>query len=109
MVLAILIHNVPEGLAVGAAYAGPQDTAGAQAGASVALAIGLQNMPEGLIVAMALRTLGRSAAQAWARGRAHRPGRAPGRHPGCGGAGQRACVFYPLGLALAAGARCCSW
>ena len=34
-------------------------------GRLVALAIGLQNMPEGLIVAMALRTLGRSAAQAW--------------------------------------------
>jgi ZIP family zinc transporter len=66
MVLAILIHNVPEGLAVGAAYAGVQDAASARAGASVALAIGLQNMPEGLIVAMALRTLGQSAARAWA-------------------------------------------
>jgi ZIP family zinc transporter len=104
MVLAILIHNVPEGLAVGAAYAGPQDgTAGAQAGASVALAIGLQNMPEGLIVAMALRTLGRSAAQAW--GVAALTGLAEplGAIVGLAVLGSVP-VFFPLGLALAAGA-----
>lgn len=103
MVLAILIHNVPEGLAVGAAYAGPQDAAGAQAGASVALAIGLQNMPEGLIVAMALRTLGRSAAQAW--GVAALTGLAEplGAIVGLAVLGSVP-VFFPLGLALAAGA-----
>lgn len=101
MVLAILIHNVPEGLAVGAAYAGPQDAA--QAGASVALAIGLQNMPEGLIVAMALRTLGRSAAQAW--GVAALTGLAEplGAIVGLAVLGSVP-VFFPLGLALAAGA-----
>ena len=65
MVLAILIHNVPEGLAVGAAYAGIGDDVAGSAGASVALAIGLQNMPEGLIVAMALRAMGQSAGRAW--------------------------------------------
>lgn len=103
MVLAILIHNVPEGLAVGAAYAGPQDAASAQAGASVALAIGLQNMPEGLIVAMALRTLGRSAAQAW--GVAALTGLAEplGAILGLAVLGSLP-AFYPLGLALAAGA-----
>lgn len=103
MVLAILIHNVPEGLAVGAAYAGPQGAADAQAGASVALAIGLQNMPEGLIVAMALRTLGRSAAQAW--GVAALTGLAEplGAIVGLGVLGSLP-AFYPLGLALAAGA-----
>lgn len=103
MVLAILIHNVPEGLAVGAAYAGPQDANSVQAGASVALAIGLQNMPEGLIVAMALRTLGRSAGQAW--GVAALTGLAEplGAILGLAVLGSLP-VFYPLGLALAAGA-----
>lgn len=103
MVLAILIHNVPEGLAVGAAYAGSQDATNAQAGAAVALAIGLQNMPEGLIVAMALRTLGRSAAQAW--GVAALTGLAEplGAIVGLAVLGSVP-AFYPLGLALAAGA-----
>jgi ZIP family zinc transporter len=107
MVLAILIHNVPEGLAVGAAYSGAAlgvDTGGtAQAGASVALAIGLQNMPEGLIVAMALRTLGRSAGQAW--GVAALTGLAEplGAILGLWVLGSVP-AFYPVGLALAAGA-----
>ncbi len=103
MVLAILIHNVPEGLAVGAAYAGVQDAASAKAGASVALAIGLQNMPEGLIVAMALRTLGQSAARAW--GVAALTGLAEplGAILGLWVLGSVP-LFYPLGLALAAGA-----
>ncbi|MDP2220210.1 MAG: ZIP family metal transporter [Hydrogenophaga sp.] len=107
MVLAILIHNVPEGLAVGAAYSGAAlgvETGGtAQAGASVALAIGLQNMPEGLIVAMALRTLGRSAGQAW--GVAALTGLAEplGAILGLWVLGSVP-ALYPVGLALAAGA-----
>jgi ZIP family zinc transporter len=103
MVLAILIHNVPEGLAVGAAYAGVQDAASAQAGAAVALAIGLQNMPEGLIVAMALRTLGQGAGRAW--GVAALTGLAEplGAILGVWVLGSVP-AFYPLGLALAAGA-----
>lgn len=103
MVLAILIHNVPEGLAVGAAYVGVQASAAAQAGASVALAIGLQNMPEGLIVAMALRALGHSAGCAW--GVAALTGLAEplGAILGLWVLGSVP-VFYPLGLALAAGA-----
>ena len=49
-VLAITIHNFPEGLAVGVSFGGG-DVA---AGLVIALAIGLQNMPEGLAVALPL-------------------------------------------------------
>ncbi len=50
-VIAITIHNAPEGLAVGVGYGGG-DVA---AGTSLAIGIGLQNIPEGLAVAVALR------------------------------------------------------
>ena len=49
-VLAITIHNFPEGLAVGVTF-GSGDIA---AGLVIAMAIGLQNMPEGLAVALPL-------------------------------------------------------
>jgi len=49
-VIAITIHNFPEGLAVGVSF-GSGDVA---AGLVVATAIGLQNMPEGLAVALPL-------------------------------------------------------
>ncbi len=107
MVLAILIHNVPEGLAVGAAYAGGAlGVAGADAvnaGASVALAIGLQNMPEGLIVAMALRTLGQSAGRSWAVAALSGLAEPFGAIVGLALLGSLP-AFYPVGLAVAAGA-----
>jgi ZIP family zinc transporter len=49
-ILAITIHNFPEGLAVGVSF-GRGDMAG---GVVIAMAIGLQNMPEGLAVALPL-------------------------------------------------------
>lgn len=49
-VLAITLHNIPEGLAVGVSFA---DGAYTQ-GASTALGIGIQNIPEGFAVACAL-------------------------------------------------------
>ena len=107
MVLAILIHNVPEGLAVGAAYAGGAlGVTGGEAfnpGASVALAIGLQNMPEGLIVAMALRTLGQSAGRAWAVAALSGLAEPFGAIVGLAVLGSLP-AFYPVGLAVAAGA-----
>lgn len=53
-VLAISLHNVPEGLAIGVAFAG-QDAAHARA---LATGISLQDVPEGLVVALALRGVG---------------------------------------------------
>lgn len=63
LVLAITLHNIPEGLAVGVAFGAaaagmPEATlAGAMA---LALGIGLQNFPEGLAVSMPLRREGLS-------------------------------------------------
>jgi ZIP family zinc transporter len=59
MVIAITIHNFPEGLAVGVSFGGG-DTA---RGILVALAIGLQNVPEGLAVAFPLVREGYSRAR----------------------------------------------
>ncbi|MBJ7409388.1 MAG: ZIP family metal transporter [Phenylobacterium sp.] len=53
IVIAIALHNVPEGLAVGVSFGGP-DVAN---GTSAALGIGLQNLPEGLAVAAALASI----------------------------------------------------
>ncbi len=55
-IIAITIHNFPEGLAVGVGF-GAGDVG---AGTSLAIGIGLQNMPEGLAVALPLVGLGYS-------------------------------------------------
>lgn len=63
LVLAITLHNVPEGLAVGVAFgAAAYGMPGATLAAAVALTIGiaLQNLPEGTAVAMPLRREGLS-------------------------------------------------
>ncbi len=68
LVLAITLHNIPEGMAVGVAFgAAAKFAAGsaefnAQIGAAIALAIciGLQNFPEGTAVALPLRREGLS-------------------------------------------------
>ena len=53
-VLAIALHNLPEGLAIGVAFAGT-DPVGATA---LATGIAIQDVPEGLVVALALRSVG---------------------------------------------------
>ena len=61
LVLAITLHNIPEGLAVGVAFgAVAHGMDGASIGAAIALAIGIgiQNFPEGLAVSMPLRRQG---------------------------------------------------
>ncbi len=61
LVLAITLHNIPEGLAVGVLFGGvaagiPEATIGGAV--ALALGIGLQNFPEGFAVAMPLRRAG---------------------------------------------------
>lgn len=61
LVLAITLHNIPEGLAVGVAFgAVAANIDGANLGGAIALAvgIGIQNFPEGTAVAMPLRREG---------------------------------------------------
>ncbi len=68
LVLAITLHNIPEGLAVGVAFgAFATGMDGATLGAAVALAIGigLQNFPEGIAVSMPLRRSGVSAGRSF--------------------------------------------
>jgi ZIP family zinc transporter len=62
LVLAITLHNIPEGLAVGVGFGAASITAGASlAGAfSLAMGIGLQNFPEGAAVSIPLRREGMS-------------------------------------------------
>ncbi|MBN8702624.1 MAG: ZIP family metal transporter [Bacteroidetes bacterium] len=68
LVLAITLHNIPEGLAVGVAFgAVAHNLPHADIGAAIALAIGigLQNFPEGIAVAMPLRRQGVSRAKSF--------------------------------------------
>lgn len=63
LVLAITLHNIPEGLAVGVAFgaaAAGLPAATFTAAVALALGIGLQNFPEGVAVAMPLRGRGMS-------------------------------------------------
>ncbi|MFH0946862.1 MAG: ZIP family metal transporter [Planctomycetota bacterium] len=73
LVLAITLHNIPEGLAVGVAFGAlAHGMDGATLGGAIALAIGigLQNMPEGLAVAMPLRREGLSKLKCFMYGQA---------------------------------------
>jgi ZIP family zinc transporter len=71
LVLAITMHNIPEGLAVGVAFGGTiAGLPAASIGGAVALAvgIGIQNFPEGVAVAMPLRAEGMSKWKAFSAG-----------------------------------------
>ena len=73
LTLAITMHNIPEGLAVGVLFGGvAAGFEGASIGGAVALAIGIgiQNFPEGFAVAMPLRRLGLSRAKSFMYGQA---------------------------------------
>lgn len=55
IVLAICLHNVPEGLSVGVGFGGELEK-----GISLGIAIAIQNLPEGLVVALGLLSIGMS-------------------------------------------------
>ena len=66
LILAVTLHNIPEGMAVGVVYAGwaAGETGVSKAAAfTLALGIALQNFPEGAIVSMPLRAAGMSKAR----------------------------------------------
>ena len=68
MVLVVTLHNLPEGMAVGAAFAGVQNGQ-AQAGAmALSLGIAVQNFPEGAIISLPLRSEGCSRKKAFTLG-----------------------------------------
>ena len=106
LVLAITLHNIPEGLAVGVAFgAAAHGLESATLAGAIALAvgIGIQNLPEGTAVAMPLRRDGLSA------GRSFWYGQLSGMvEPVAGVIGAAAVLAWrpvlPFALAFAAGA-----
>ncbi|MGG7142849.1 ZIP family metal transporter [Clostridium nigeriense] len=73
LVLAVTLHNIPEGLAVGVAFGGvAAGIPGTSIGAALALAlgIGLQNFPEGAAVSLPLRGEGLSRSKSFFYGQA---------------------------------------
>lgn len=106
LVLAVTLHNVPEGLAVGVAFGAAalvQPEATLAGAVALALGIGLQNFPEGVAVAMPLRGHG------FSRGRSFWYGQLSGVvEPMAGVAGAAAVLvarpILPYALAFAAGA-----
>ena len=64
LALAVTIHNLPEGMAVGVAIAGAMGAGGngitIAAALALSLGIAIQNVPEGAIISMPLRAAGNS-------------------------------------------------
>ena len=71
LVLAVTLHNIPEGMAVGLSFAvAAQDMSSGSLAAAMALALGmaLQNFPEGAAVALPLRSEGLSKGRSFVYG-----------------------------------------
>lgn len=71
LVLAVTLHNFPEGMAVGIAYVGAcTENSGISMAGVIALAvgIGIQNIPEGAVISMPLHTVGMSKKKAYFAG-----------------------------------------
>ncbi len=68
MVLAVTLHNIPEGMAVGVVYAGylaGNRNISAMAALALSLGIAIQNFPEGAIISMPLRAEGMKKGKAF--------------------------------------------
>jgi len=71
LILAVTLHNIPEGMAVGVVFAGYlSGSSGISAAGAMALALGIaiQNFPEGAIVSMPLRAEGMSKGKTFLAG-----------------------------------------
>lgn len=71
MILAVTLHNIPEGMAVGVVYAGWLMGSGnipVSAALTLAVGIAIQNFPEGAIISMPLRGEGMKKRSAFFRG-----------------------------------------
>lgn len=98
-VLAITLHNVPEGLAVGVGFGAGEVTSGVP----LAVGIGLQNVPEGLAVAAGLSAIGYAPTRAFLLSLATGLLEAVGALLGAAGA-SLAEALLPFALAFAGGA-----
>lgn len=71
LVIAVVLHNIPEGMAVGAVYANALNTkesAAFSAAFVLAMGIAIQNLPEGAIISMPLASRGMSKGRAFFHG-----------------------------------------
>ena len=71
MVLAVTLHNIPEGMAVGVVYAGwlsGNETITAAGALALSLGIAIQNFPEGAIISLPLRAEGEKKSRAFLGG-----------------------------------------
>lgn len=71
LVLAVTLHNIPEGMAVGVTFAGvlTENTTMLMTGAfALAIGIAIQNFPEGAIISMPLQSQGISKTRAFVYG-----------------------------------------
>lgn len=106
LVLAITLHNIPEGLAVGVLFGGVAagiPEASIAGALTLAIGIGIQNFPEGIAVSMPLRRMGMSRTKSFMYGQSSAL-----VEPVAGVVGALAVTFFtpllPYALAFAAGA-----
>jgi len=106
LVLAITLHNIPEGLAVGVLFGGVAagiPEASIAGAVTLAIGIGIQNFPEGIAVSMPLRRMGMSRTKSFMYGQSSAL-----VEPIAGVLGAVAVMFFipilPYALAFAAGA-----